>query len=40
MADIVILSGDIEATPPEEIDGLKVAATICDGRITYERQVS
>lgn len=35
--DVVILSGDIEATPPEEIDALKVAATICGGQITYER---
>ncbi|MBX3584666.1 MAG: amidohydrolase [Rhizobiaceae bacterium] len=37
MADLVILSGDIEAASPERIDELKVQATICDGRITYER---
>ncbi|MDI6024812.1 amidohydrolase [Corticibacterium sp. UT-5YL-CI-8] len=37
LADLVILSGDIESTPPREIDRLKVAATICGGRITYER---
>lgn len=37
MADLVVLSGDIEAVAPAEIDTLKVAATICDGRITYER---
>lgn len=36
MADLVILDGDIE-NAPERIDELKVAATICDGRITYER---
>lgn len=40
MADLVILSGDIEAVPPEEIDALKVAATICDGQLTYERGTS
>ncbi|MEW9804779.1 amidohydrolase [Mesorhizobium sp. ZMM04-5] len=37
MADVVVLSGDIESTPPGDVDTLKVAATICDGRITYER---
>lgn len=36
LADLVILSGDIEATPPEAITDLKVAMTICDGRITYQ----
>ncbi|MBD0415295.1 amidohydrolase [Oryzicola mucosus] len=39
LADLVILSGDIEATVPDEIDRLKVAATICGGQITYERGV-
>jgi predicted amidohydrolase YtcJ len=33
----VILTGDIEAVAHEDIDTLKVAATICDGRVTYER---
>ncbi len=37
LADIVILDGDIESQPPERIDALRVAATICGGRITYER---
>jgi predicted amidohydrolase YtcJ len=37
MADLVVLSGDIEATPAEAIDQMHVALTICDGRITYER---
>lgn len=37
MADVVILSGDIETVAHEDIDALKVAATICDGRVTYER---
>jgi predicted amidohydrolase YtcJ len=36
-ADLVIVAGDIEAVPPEEIDALKVATTICGGRVTYER---
>ncbi len=36
LADIVILSGDIEATPADAIDTLATMATICDGRITYE----
>lgn len=39
-ADLVILSGDIGETAPERMDELKVAATICDGRVTYERGVS
>jgi len=37
MADVVILSGDIETVAHEDIDTLKVAATICDGRVSYER---
>lgn len=36
LADLVILSGDIEATPAEAIADLKVTMTICDGRITYQ----
>ncbi len=36
LADIVVLSGDIEACPATEIAALKPVATICDGRITYE----
>lgn len=40
VADIVILDGDIEATRPEDIDGLNLAATICGGRVTYERGAS
>lgn len=36
-ADIVVLDADIEATRPEDIDKIKVNATICDGRTTYER---
>ena len=36
LADLVLLDGDIEAVPAEEIHGLKVRATIGDGRVTYE----
>lgn len=36
LADVVVLDGDIETTAPEAVDGLKVQATICDGRLTYE----
>jgi predicted amidohydrolase YtcJ len=38
LADVVVLSGDIAATPPEQLSDLEVATTICDGRITYQRQ--
>ncbi|WP_150525661.1 amidohydrolase [Roseibium sediminis] len=36
LADITMLSGNIENTAPEEITGLKVGLTICDGRVTYQ----
>ncbi|MFO1039838.1 MAG: amidohydrolase [Geminicoccaceae bacterium] len=36
LADLVLLDGDIEMTPPEAIKDRKVRATICDGRVTYE----
>jgi predicted amidohydrolase YtcJ len=36
LADVVVLSDDIEAVDREAIDKLKPIATICDGRITYE----
>jgi predicted amidohydrolase YtcJ len=36
LADVVVLSGDIAATPPEEIAELTVATTICNGRVTYQ----
>ena len=37
LADIVVLSGDIAATPPERIPELAVATTICNGRVTYQK---
>ncbi|MBP0579336.1 amidohydrolase [Labrys sp. LIt4] len=36
LADIVVLSGDIEATPAAELAALRPVATICDGRITHQ----
>ena len=35
MADIAILSGDIEATEPENIETLTAAVTICNGKISW-----
>lgn len=35
-ADLVLLGGDIEATPPDQIAAMPVALTLCDGRITHE----
>lgn len=37
LADVVVLDGDIEATPAERISTIKPQVTICNGRITYER---
>jgi predicted amidohydrolase YtcJ len=34
-ADLVVLSGDIEAVPPEAIATLSVARTICGGQTTF-----
>jgi predicted amidohydrolase YtcJ len=36
LADLVLLSGDIEATAPQDIAALGIKMTVCDGRITYE----
>ena len=35
LADVVVLTGDIEAKAPDGVSELKVAVTICDGRITH-----
>jgi len=37
LADLVILSGDIFAIDPKEIENVKVMMTIMDGRVVYER---
>jgi predicted amidohydrolase YtcJ len=36
LADVVVLSKDIEAVDPEEIEFVYPFVTICDGRVTYE----
>ncbi|HEX2430533.1 MAG TPA: amidohydrolase [Aestuariivirgaceae bacterium] len=40
LADVVVLSGDIAATPPEQVSELTVATTICNGRVTYQMGTS
>lgn len=37
LADVIILNGNIEATPAAQISTLKPVLTICDGRITFEK---
>jgi predicted amidohydrolase YtcJ len=37
LADIIVLSADIEQVEPENIDEMRVMTTICDGRVTYQR---
>lgn len=36
LADIAVLSGDIEKTDPNAIKDMTVKLTVCDGRITHE----
>jgi predicted amidohydrolase YtcJ len=36
LADLVLLSADLFATPVEEIDQIRPVLTLCDGRIVYE----
>lgn len=36
LADLVLLSADIEATPVNEIAEIGIRMTVCDGRITHE----
>lgn len=36
MADLVVLSADIEATPPEALHKIRPVTTICGGKITYQ----
>lgn len=37
LADIVLLSGDVEAAASENLASIRPVVTICDGKITYER---
>ena len=34
--DLVLLGGDIEATPPDAVGAMGIALTVCGGRITHE----
>ncbi|TIU14212.1 MAG: amidohydrolase, partial [Mesorhizobium sp.] len=36
MADLVVLSADIEATAPEALHMVRPVTTICGGKITYQ----
>jgi predicted amidohydrolase YtcJ len=36
LADLVVLSGDVEAADPERLHEVKPATTICGGKITYQ----
>jgi predicted amidohydrolase YtcJ len=36
LGDVVVLSGDIEATPVDQIGCMSVAVTICDGRVVWD----
>ena len=37
LADVIVLDSDIERVPPDALSGIKVNATICDGRVVFER---
>jgi predicted amidohydrolase YtcJ len=37
LADIAVLSGDIEATAPEALHAIRVTTTICSGKITWQQ---
>ena len=36
LADVVMLSADIEAAAPDKVATMKPLLTICDGRVTFE----
>ena len=37
LADLVVLSGDIEAVNPDRINEIRPVTTICGGKVTYQR---
>ncbi|WP_312404577.1 amidohydrolase [Rhizobium sp.] len=37
LADIVVLSGDVEATASKNLASVRPVITICDGKVTYEK---
>ncbi|MGO4841606.1 amidohydrolase family protein, partial [Rhizobiaceae sp. 2RAB30] len=36
LADLVILSGDLEKTDPEQLHTVRPVTTICGGKVTYQ----
>ncbi|MGE4249639.1 MAG: amidohydrolase [Parvibaculaceae bacterium] len=38
LADVVVLDGDLEATPATEVAAAKPVVTICDGRVTFDKE--
>lgn len=38
LADVVVYDGDLEAAPAEELARIKPAVTICDGRVTFDKE--
>lgn len=36
LADVIVLDRDIEQTSPDEIGGIRVTTTICDGRVVHQ----
>jgi predicted amidohydrolase YtcJ len=36
LADLVLLSADLFATPPEELNGVEPVLTICNGKVVYQ----
>jgi predicted amidohydrolase YtcJ len=36
LADIVVLSGDVERVEPEGLHAVRPVATVCDGRVSFE----
>ena len=37
LADLVVLSGDLDATPPDALRQIRPLATVCGGRVTFEQ---
>ena len=37
LADLVVLSGDPRAIPPEDLPSLSIEMTVVDGRVAFER---
>ena len=37
LADVIVLNGNIEATPADQVSKIKPVLTVCDGRVTFEK---